>query len=78
MIRRNDTIKVMEWDKTQVVFSQILVCNSYVKCLQPKSGENVFAGYPKVIVGYSSITLKPKVFVTKKVKFLKKKFFVKS
>ena len=37
---------------------------------------NVFVGYPKVSVGYSSITLKTKVFVTENVKFLKKEFFV--
>jgi hypothetical protein len=56
----------MAWDKTQVVFSKILVCYAYVKCLQPKSDKYVFVGYPKVNVGYSSRTLKTKVFVTEK------------
>ena len=43
-----------------------------------KSDKNVFAGYPKVTVGYSSITPKTKVFVAENVKFLKKELFVKS
>jgi hypothetical protein len=68
----------MAWDKTQVVFSKILVCYAYVKCLQPKSDKYVFVGYPKVNVGYSSRTPKTKVFVAENVKFLKKEFFAKS
>jgi hypothetical protein len=51
----------MAWDKTQVVFSKILVC-----CLQPKSDKYFFVGYSKVTVGYSSRTLKTKVFVAEK------------
>jgi hypothetical protein len=62
----------MAWDKTQVVFSKILVC-----CLQPKSDKYFFVGYLKVTVGYSSRTPKTKVFVAENVKFLKKEFFAK-
>jgi hypothetical protein len=68
----------MAWDKTQVVFSKILVCKAYVKYLQPKLDNYIFVGYPKITVGYSSGTLKVKVFVTKNVKFLEKEFFTKS
>jgi hypothetical protein len=68
----------MAWDKTQVLFSKILVCYTYVKCLQPKSDKCVFVGYPKVTVGYSSRTPKAKVFVAQNVKFLEKEFFTKS
>jgi hypothetical protein len=63
----------MAWDKTQVIFSKILVY-----CLQPKSEKYLFVGYPKVTVGYSSRTPKTKVFVAENVKFLEKEFFVKS
>ena len=37
----------------------------------------MFVGYPKVMFGYSSITLKTKVFVVKNVKFLEKEFLWK-
>jgi hypothetical protein len=67
----------MAWDKTQVVFSKILVCYAYVKCLQPKSDKYFFVGYPKVTVGYSFRTPMIKVFVAENVKFLKKEFFAK-
>jgi hypothetical protein len=38
----------------------------------------VFVDYSKVTVGYSSRTLKTKVFVAENVKFLEKEFFAKN
>jgi hypothetical protein len=67
----------MAWDKIRVVFSKILVCSGYVKCLQPKSDKYIFVGYPKVTIGYSSRTPKTKVFVAENVKFLEKEIFAK-
>jgi hypothetical protein len=68
----------MARDKTQVVFSKILVCYAYVKYLQPKLDKYIFVGYPKINIGYSSRTPKTKVFVAENVKFFEKEFFAKS
>jgi hypothetical protein len=48
------------------------------KMFTTKVDKYVFVGYPKVTIGYSSRTLKTKVFVAENIKFLKKKFFAKS
>ena len=65
--------------KPKLSFLKFWYARAYVKCLQPKSDKYVFVGYPKVTVGYSSLTLKTKMcFVAKSVKFLEKEFFAKS
>ena len=38
----SDTICVMAWVVTQIVFSYLLVCIACVKCLQPKSDKYMF------------------------------------